>query len=178
MDSILPFSEVIEKLKSIRKEIQATGLTRQQQRAYEDMIDFIKNTSEQYFRLSGYAGTGKSFLMAKVVEWLKEEDYKYAVAAPTNKAAKNLTQIARTQGIKIEATTVAKLLKLQLTIDVNIGQQSFEFNSEKELELKDYEVIIIDKYSMLNKDNFGDLQQAVQGEECKVIEKPKVNYKG
>ena len=77
------------------------------------MIDFIKNSSEQYFRLSGYSGTGKSFLMAKVIEWWKEEDYKYVVAVPTNKAAKNLTQIARSQGIKIETRTVAKLLRLQ-----------------------------------------------------------------
>ncbi len=50
--------------------------------------------------------------MAKVIQWLKEEDYKYLVAASTNKAAKNLTQIARSQGINIEATTVAKLLRL------------------------------------------------------------------
>ncbi|WP_198648869.1 AAA family ATPase [Cyanothece sp. BG0011] len=97
-------------LKIEEKEIQGTGLTRQQQTAYEEMINFIENSSDQYFRLSGYAGTGKSFLMAKVIEWLKQEDYKYAVAAPTNKAAKNLTQIARSQGIKIEATTVAKLV--------------------------------------------------------------------
>ncbi|ACB54576.1 conserved hypothetical protein (plasmid) [Crocosphaera subtropica ATCC 51142] len=156
-------------LKIEEKEIQATGLTRQQQTAYKEMINFIENSSEQYFRLSGYAGTGKSFLMAKVIEWLKQEDYKYSVAAPTNKAAKNLTQIARSQGIKIEATTVAKLLKLQPTIDVDTGQQSFEFNSEKELELKDYDVIIIDEYSMLNKDNFRDLQQAVKGGESKFI---------
>lgn len=156
-------------LKIEEKEIQGTGLTRQQQTAYEEMINFIENSSDQYFRLSGYAGTGKSFLMAKVIEWLKQEDYKYAVAAPTNKAAKNLTQIARSQGIKIEATTVAKLLKLQPTIDVDTGQQSFEFNSEKELELKDYEVIIIDEYSMLNKENFRDLQQAVKGGETKII---------
>ncbi len=156
-------------LKIEEKSVQSTELTPEQRKAYEQVIDFIKNSSEQYFRLSGYAGTGKSFLMAKVIEWLKEEDYKYAVAAPTNKAAKNLTQIARSQGIKIEATTVAKLLRLQPTIDVNTGQQRFEFNSDKELELKDYEVIIIDEYSMLNKENFGDLQQAVKGEETKFI---------
>ncbi|WP_048327728.1 AAA family ATPase, partial [Crocosphaera watsonii] len=85
------------------------------------------------------------------------------------KAAKNLTQIARSQGINLEATTVAKLLRLQPTIDLNTGQQTFEFNSEKELELKDYQVIIIDEYSMLNKENFGDLQQAVKGDKTKFI---------
>ena len=151
------------------KQIQLIGLNVEQQRAYEQVIDFIENDEGQYFRLSGNAGTGKSFLMTKVIQWLKENEYKYVVAAPTNKAAKNLTQIARSQGINLEATTVAKLLRLQPTIDLNTGQQTFEFNSEKELELKDYEVIIIDEYSMLNKENFGDLQQAVKGEKTKFI---------
>mgnify|MGYP006224201363 CR=1 FL=1 len=151
------------------KQIQSIGLTVEQQRAYEQVIDFIENDEGQYFRLSGHAGTGKSFLMTKVIQWLKENEYKYVVAAPTNKAAKNLTQIARSQGINLEATTVAKLLRLQPTIDLNTGQQTFEFNSEKELELKDYEVIIIDEYSMLDKENFGDLQQAVKGEKTKFI---------
>ncbi len=88
-------------LKIEEKSVQSSELTSEQRKAYKEVIDFIENSSEQNFRLSGYAGTGKSFLMAKVIEWLKEEEYKYAVAAPTNKAAKNLTQIARSQGIKI-----------------------------------------------------------------------------
>jgi hypothetical protein len=73
------------------------------------------------------------------------------------------------QGLNIEATTVAKLLRLQPVIDLNTGQQQFEFIEEKDLELKDYDVIIVDEYSMLNKDNFRDLQQAIQGENTQLI---------
>lgn len=149
--------------------VQQTELTLDQYKAYQDIINFLENNDEQYFRLSGYAGTGKTHLMVKIIQWLKEKEYQYAVAAPTNKAAKNLTQIARNQGLNIEATTVAKLLRLQPVIDLNTGQQQFEFIEEKDLELKDYDVIIVDEYSMLNKDNFRDLQQAIQGENTQLI---------
>ncbi len=152
-----------------RNKVQETELTLDQYKAYQDIINFIESNNERYFRLSGYAGTGKTHLMVKIIQWLKEKEYQYAVAAPTNKAAKNLTQIARNQGLNIEATTVAKLLRLQPVIDLNTGQQQFEFIEEKDLELKDYDVIIIDEYSMLNKDNFRDLQQAIQGENTQLI---------
>ena len=151
------------------KKSQPTKLTVEQQKAYEEIIEFIESDGEQYFRLSGYAGTGKTHLMVKVIQWLKEKELDYIVAAPTNKAAKNLNQIARNQGLKAEATTVAKLLKLQPIINLTTGQQQFEFIEGKELELTDYEVIIIDEYSMLSKDNFKDLQQAIYQSRTKVI---------
>ncbi|MEA5511762.1 AAA family ATPase [Crocosphaera sp. UHCC 0190] len=160
-------TRTVEKIE--RNKLQQTELTLDQYRAYQDIINFIESNKERYFRLSGYAGTGKTHLMVKVIQWLKETEFKYIVAAPTNKAAKNLTQIARNQGLQIEATTVAKLLRLQPVIDLNTGEQQFEFIEGKELELKDYDVIIIDEYSMLNKENFRDLQQAIQGEKTQLI---------
>ncbi len=150
------------------KEYQKTGLTLQQRTAYDAMIKFIEG-NEAFFRLNGYAGTGKSFLMIKIIQWLKERELKYAVAAPTNKAAKNLVKMGQNQGVDIKATTVAKLLKLQPVIDINTGKQEFEVNQERELELTDYDVIILDEYSMLNKENFKDLQQAIYGSDTQII---------
>ena len=156
-------SEQIKQQKS-----QQTGLTPDQRMAYDTIIDFI-HSDEQYFRLSGYAGTGKTHLIVKVIQWLQQRELKYTVAAPTNKAAKNLTQLARNQGLNLEATTVAKLLKLQPVIDLNTGEQQFEFIQEKELELTDYDVIILDEYSMLSKENFQDLQKAIYGSDTQII---------
>lgn len=151
------------------QKVQKTELTKEQHQAYQEIIEFIESDEAQYFRLSGFAGTGKTHLMTKVIQWLKEQEIDHIVAAPTNKAAKNLTQIARNQGVKVEATTVAKLLRLQPIIDVSTGQQQFEFIEGKELELTDYEVMIIDEYSMLSKENFKDLQQAIHGSTTKII---------
>lgn len=144
-----------------------TGFTSQQREAYNAIINFLEG-DEQYFRLNGYAGTGKSFLMVKVIQWLKERELKYAVVAPTNKAAKNLRQMGQTQGVDIKATTVARLLRLQPVIDVNTGKQEFE-NPNEELDLTDYDVIILDEYSMLNKENFKDLQKAIYGSDTQII---------
>ncbi|HAC64942.1 MAG TPA: hypothetical protein DCF68_15775 [Cyanothece sp. UBA12306] len=149
------------------QEVKKTGLTSQQRAAYNAIINFIEG-DEQYFRLNGYAGTGKSFLMVKIIQWLKEKELKYAVVAPTNKAAKNLRQMGHAQGVSIQASTVARLLKLQPVINMNTGKQEFE-NTDSELNLNDYDVIILDEYSMLNKDNFKDLQQEIYGSDTQII---------
>ena len=44
-------------------------LTNSQQQALNKLKQFIKS-NQQHFRLTGYAGTGKSFLIAQVMKWL------------------------------------------------------------------------------------------------------------
>jgi ATP-dependent exoDNAse (exonuclease V) alpha subunit len=52
---------------------------------------------------------------------------------------------------------------------MNTGEQQFEFIQEKELKLTNYDVIILDEYSMLSKENFQDLQKAIQGSDTQII---------
>jgi len=143
-------------------------LTISQQKAYKEILQFLES-KHQFFRLSGYAGTGKSFLMGKVIEWLKAKKYSFAVASPTNKAAKNLQSLCHEQKVKVHVTTVAKLLKLQPVVNVETGNQEFLSKNLATDSLSDYEVVIIDEFSMLSRDNFKEIQQEITQTTTKII---------
>ena len=133
-------------------------LTPAQQQALEKMKLFLRS-NKSFFRLSGYAGTGKSFLICHLIEWLDEKDFEFVIAAPTNKAAKSLMQVGTSVGINIEVKTVAQLLGQQPEINEETGEE--EFTSAGDAEFEDYDVMIIDEFSMINRANFEEIVQAI-----------------
>ena len=139
-----------EKLKDLTAFIIPEGLTTSQEEAYTKMVAFLNTKEERFFRLSGYAGTGKSYLVAKVLDWVatNKKDWLVCLASPTNKAARNLQQICEEQGITVKAKTVASILGLQPEIN-DIGEQ--EFKSKLGSSIRNYELVFIDEYSMLDK---------------------------
>ena len=68
-------------------------LTSDQRNAEKLIREWYLNTDDQVFVLSGYAGTGKTFLLKRVVEGLGLEAGREAVfVAPTGKAASVLVK--------------------------------------------------------------------------------------
>ena len=133
-------------------------LTIAQFQALERLKSFVKS-ERNFFRLSGYAGSGKSFLICHLMEWLINSEYAFVAAAPTNKAAKNLKQVAASTGITIDVKTVAQLLGQQPEINEETGIEEFTANNDAQFD--DYEVIIIDEFSMINRSNFDAIVDAV-----------------
>jgi len=136
----------------------AQKLTQAQQQALIKLKSFLRS-NHTFFRLSGYAGTGKSFLICHLIEWLDSLDFEFVIAAPTNKAAKSLMQVAMSMGINIEVKTVAQLLGQQPEINEETGIE--EFTSPGDAEFDDYDVMIIDEFSMINRSNFAEIVQAI-----------------
>lgn len=63
--------------------------TQEQKTALLAMADFTKETNtDDFFILSGAAGTGKSSIMSALVGWLNQKDVAYQIAAPTGRAAR------------------------------------------------------------------------------------------
>jgi hypothetical protein len=133
-------------------------LTKAQQAALEKLKSFLRS-NHSFFRLSGYAGTGKSFLICHLIDWLDAHDFEFVIAAPTNKAAKSLMQVGATVGINIEVKTVAQLLGQQPEINEETGEE--EFTSAGDAEFDDYDVMIIDEFSMINRSNFEEIVAAI-----------------
>jgi AAA domain/UvrD-like helicase C-terminal domain len=140
-------------------------LTPSQQQAFSQLQQFAKSKSIRYFRLVGYAGTGKSFLIAELIKWLKLQQIDYVVAAPTNKATKNIKSIANLAGVTINAMTVAQLLGQQPRLNEETGIEEFTIKSKAKL---DFEIIIIDEFSMVSSTNFIELEKAL-GAKTKVL---------
>ncbi len=140
-------------------------LTASQQQALSQLQEFATSKTIRHFRLVGYAGTGKSFLIAEFIKWLKLQEIDYAVAAPTNKATKNIRSIADLAGVKINAMTVAQLLGQQPRLNEETGIEEFTIKSKSKL---DFDIVIIDEFSMVSSTNFTELEKAI-GPTTKVL---------
>ena len=139
----------------IVKKPQRIELTSDQEQALLKLKSFVIGEN-RFFKLSGYAGTGKSTLICFLMEWLEEEGIDFVVASPTNKAAKNLRKLAEKQGIGVEVKTIAQLLGQQPEIDEETGEEKFVAGNGK-AQFDRYDVIIIDEFSMINKENFQEI---------------------
>ena len=90
-----------------------------------------------YFFLTGSAGTGKSFMIQQIVEFLKTKHIKYLLIAPTGVAAQN-----------VGGKTIHSALHIRNT------QTYFEtlshYNEQQQNELKQIKTLIIEEVSMVS----------------------------
>ena len=131
-----------------------SNLTPDQQKAFENLVSFV-HRDKLLFRLQGFAGTGKSYLICEFLKWIKSASIQYIAASPTNKAAKNLRKIAKDAGLDLDVKTVAQLLGQQPQLNEETGEE--EFLSQGEDSIGQYKLVIVDEFSMVNKDNFEEI---------------------
>jgi hypothetical protein len=62
-------------------------LNQGQQKIHDECIDWFKNSSEQIFQIAGAAGTGKTFLIYKILESLRLQPNQYMPMAYTGQAS-------------------------------------------------------------------------------------------
>ncbi len=142
-------------------------LTTSQEKAFEALQAFIVKGDSKYFKVIGYAGTGKSFLMVHLMYWLLGKNITFVAGSPTNKASKNLEKLANDANLDIRVTTIARLLGLQPTLNVETGQE--EFIQELSPTIDAYNVAILDEMSMISKSNFQEIERAVVVSNTKII---------
>ncbi len=134
-------------------------LTDDQLRAKNLIVEWFVNTDDQLFVLSGYAGTGKTFLIDHIVKQeLKLEVGKAAVfVSPTGKAAANLVKGGTLAG------TVHGLIYIRDTDDFDVDEngeivekEGLSFIKRESID-KNIKLIIIDEASMINETVLYDL---------------------
>lgn len=121
-------------------------LGNQQQEALNLILDFIES-DEIAFTLSGYAGTGKSYLTKILLDKLDSLGYGYQLCAPTHRAKTILQTFAGK-----EAITIHKLLSLSPNIQImDLDLRDLRFILGKDLSMFPIRSIIIcDEASMVN----------------------------
>jgi exodeoxyribonuclease-5 len=137
-------------------------LNPEQQVALDLILQFIVDPDppSPFFVLSGFAGTGKTFLMHEVLARTKRSRLRFAFTAPTNKAAKVLRAITG------EACTIYALLGLR--IEKN-GELKELVGGDAPIDLSDIDIIVLDEASMVNKKLFGLLQDEAKYHKLKII---------
>lgn len=131
----------------------AEGLNHQQKRALVQMADYLAEPKTgDMFLLKGYAGTGKTFTIGRLIEYFaaKKRDARIAITAPTNKAVQELAKSAPKEIPGTTYRTIHSLLGLKEVIKES-GHIDFEadFNAPRD-EIRRCDLVIIDEVSMLD----------------------------
>jgi exodeoxyribonuclease V len=134
-------------------------LTAQQKEAENLIIEWFKTWKEkkkQIFVLSGYAGTGKTFLINHVMSMLDIKDTQVAFGTPTGKAAAVLIQRGR------DAATVHRLIYIPEEVEeaVTVAGNSVmkkKIMFKKKETIPEYRLIVLDEVSMIDEKMLEDL---------------------
>ena len=118
-------------------------LTSDQETAYKAILDFLASDARTMV-LEGYAGTGKTTLMALLVS--EREDLRISVTAPTHKAVAVLRAKVPTASL----STIHSLLKLRVK-DLPDGTQTC-LPEDPLFSLVGVDLLIVDECSMLGSD--------------------------
>ena len=87
-------------------------LNEEQLDVFNNLIEDIKDPAVRQVSLMGYAGTGKTYLLSKLVQ---ATTLKVAMSAPTNKAVKVLMDNREELSSRVMYSTIHKLLALRLS---------------------------------------------------------------
>lgn len=123
--------------------------------------DWLKNR-ETFFTLAGYAGTGKSTMIKKVLDFYR---YGVIVSAPTHKAKKVVMNMTGKDG-----QTLHSLLGLRPDVDLdNFNPNDPKFNPIAIPKITDYNFVIIDEASMINLELYELIQDKTKNSHTKVL---------
>ncbi len=120
--------------------------TNNQKKIIESFVNYLSDSDfSKIFILNGYAGTGKTTLVAAIVSALRYSGIKTILLAPTGRAAKVLARYAG-----VEATTIHKRIYREKTNAAYESKFSLNINREKGA------LFIVDEASMLSTHNGND----------------------
>ena len=148
-------------------------LTQDQKDTAVGLYNFMYN-DEQMYLVEGFAGTGKTSLIAEIISHLLKNNLCKTIvfSAPTNKAVNvinekfdplisNLSDLEKKKAIMVDFLTIHKLLKYKT--DFNIDGKMI-FVREKGDTFSGYNLVIIDECSMLDKKIVADILKECEEE--------------
>ena len=149
-------------------------LTEDQQKAL-GKIDTWLQSHVPYFLLTGYAGTGKTFLTSILVDLVKQSAWNgIAITTPTHQAKLVLSNTLAKNGVnvtdsRIGISTVHSFLGLLETYDDD-GNITFKPSGDMPPYAKsELDILIVDEASMVGKDLMEYIDEAQRVTDCHVI---------
>lgn len=154
-----------------RNPADISGFTKDQAKAYADIIEFINSgfISNDFTRaLTGAAGTGKTYLVNALIRNCKLSYSVIGLSAPTHKACRVLASSIKETTCKI--ITLQSALGLRLNFDVEkFDINNPPFDPKGEIKIKDMKLFIVDEASMINKGLKLFLETVCKNNYCKIL---------
>lgn len=136
------------------------GLSFNQQQAFDLVHEWFASKPETPFVLRGYAGTGKSFSVQRIIKSLQEIHSKtrfgkqipldVALCAPTHKARHVLDAMAQGADLKVDVSTLHSLLHLMPGEYDEAGNRRLKINTAASgRHYSSYDLVVVDESSMI-----------------------------
>ncbi|MGK7944825.1 MAG: ATP-dependent RecD-like DNA helicase, partial [Microcystaceae cyanobacterium] len=142
-------------------------LTQDQQFALDRLLNWRqtsqsqRNLKDNFFLLTGYAGTGKTYLIQQFLQATSQNrSPSVTFTAPTNKATSVLKRMSQEEGLSVECITLHSRLGLQQTIDDVTGEQIY-VPSKDGIPRFTEDIVVIDEVSMVNSQLYQYIQEAM-----------------
>ena len=143
-----------------------------QRQAFADLAAFCcaKNPDSAFHLLTGYAGTGKTWLVSALVRLCREKRLTVAVCAPTHKAVSVIRQKLEEAGIEPDFLgTLHALLGVRLKDGPNGVYLQYLARNPDRRYFESYDVVFIDEASMVNAEHLGFMRDAVRKGGTRVV---------
>lgn len=130
-------------------------LSENQKQAFDLVHEWYSADQVEHFVLRGYAGTGKTFTLQRILHSLREHHpgIKIAICAPTHKAVHVIQEMAREAGLKNACvSTLHSLLRVAPSRNYDEhGRQKLEmlWNNSQEPYYGEFDLVCIDEASMV-----------------------------
>ena len=132
-----------------------------------DIKETIYNNKASIRLLSGAAGTGKTYLLSHLIEYLSLS-YSVTVTAPTHKALSVIEQsFLDIKKSSIKFKTIHSFLNIKLIRDFTTGIESFKVDNYKSIVNTD--ILVIDESSMIGEELFRYIKDALDENKVKFI---------
>jgi len=125
-------------------------LTSEQSSLIDELENFLTDQTP-CFILKGYAGTGKTFLMKGLTDFLLQSKRNFAILAPTGRAAKVISQKTKHKTCTIHKKIYSNKELKEFKIKDEDGTETFKFHFEVRInEDSANTVYIVDEASMIS----------------------------
>lgn len=169
-------NKVLEKGKELLDptEVRLIG---EQKDAVDDIFKFLNDKDRQFYVLKGYAGTGKTTIISYIAQNIRKRGVRVygtfipdmIVSAPTNKAVKVLQGKLDNADVRTPAATIHKLLAIRPFINNDTGEEEYKPDKWLDKSIMDYNFVVIDEASMVNKNLIKIIQEELMDLKIKVL---------
>jgi hypothetical protein len=157
----------------VREPVKMGNITfnQQQTAAYYSVLDWHFNSNSTAYMIEGYAGTGKTTIVKRIIEELEANGEKILIAAPTNAAVSVLEESTDKPGYTIHQLLDLKPDEKLVDFDPESPQfkQSTSLLGPKLLANNRGATIIIDEASMINAKVYDYLLQEADLADLRII---------
>lgn len=141
------------------------NFTPSQARCLDALDTFVNSPTDFEFTISGFAGTGKTYIINHFIKVILNNSKECVVTAPTHRALREIEKRTNVKGMTLHALHGLRPNVDLPTFDIN----KLSFESLGAVKMSNYKIMIVDEASMINKSLFALNRQRAKTYGCKII---------